>query len=277
MNSCKPIPKFIPSTAGNIFTITFGCSNPQAQLIFIPPFAEEANKSRHILSAFGRHLANLKIQTTIIDLYGCGDSEGDLDQASIEIWHQDITNTINHICKDSDNTTLILGGLRLGATIAASYPGLANHSHSLKQLLLWQPIVDGANYMKQFIRLKLAESITSGKNNNETTSTTQIIESILEGNTQEIAGYPLNKKLLNDINNLKLNKLDLGTKTNIVDINTSGNTSPSFSKLIEQQPNTQITTCQAPQFWAYQEIVQCEDLLKISAEILNNGQESANA
>ena len=266
MNSFQPIPKFIPSAAGKIFTLTFACQNPHSRLLFIPPFAEEANKSRHILAALGRRHSQHGIQTTIVDLYGCGDSEGDLDQASLDIWNEDIANAINHIqCENSSE--LIIGGLRLGATIAANFAANFKHRQPLKQLLLWQPIPDGTAYMKQFLRLKVAESLTSRK---EGPTTSEIIESIQQGNTQEISGYPLTKELFEHINNLRLSEMDIEVTAKLFEVNTEGSASIPFTKLSEKLNNAQLITCKGPQFWACQEIAQCDSLLDATQEALLN-------
>ena len=266
MNRFQPIPKFIPSAAGNVFTLTFSCSNPQSKLIFIPPFAEEANKSRHILSALGRRLSQHGIQTTIVDLFGTGDSEGDLDQASLDIWHQDITHTINYL-EPNNSCQLILGGLRLGATIAASYAYNYKPLTAINQLFYWQPIADGATYMKQFLRLKLAESIAQGKDDGITTS--EIINSILQGNTHEISGYPLSKELFEQISDLKFSTFDLDIETKIFDINTNGIASVPLTKLSQQLVNAELIVCQDSQFWACQEIVHCNNLIEVTVKSIS--------
>ena len=277
----QPDPKFIPSTAGDIFTLTFRSNNSHTQLLFIPPFAEEANKSRHILSALGRELAKHGIETTLIDLFGCGDSQGDLDQANLEIWHQDISNVINHILKQLQCDNLILGGLRLGANIAASFLNNRVPISKQQRLLLWQPIPDMAAYMKQFIRLKLAESITikiskAGYPKN----TSEIIASIQNGEPLEISGYPLSKQLFNDICSLNLSDFKLATAADIstFEINSSGTTSIPYQKLQqklnESHPELNFATCAGHQFWACQEIARCDSLIEITANhLLQNTQE----
>ncbi len=275
MNSVLPIPEFIPSIAGKIFTLTFNCNGshcepPHSQLILIPPFAEEANKSRHIISKLGRELALIGVKTTVVDLFGCGDSEGDLDQVSMQIWHKDIEAAISHSAKQTGSTNIAIGGIRLGATIAASYISQNTSKHQISNLLLMQPVIDGKNYIKQFIRLKLAESITSNRASNKSpASTTEIIELLEQGEPQEISGYMLTKQLFNDINNLSCNLQNINSSTNttLLDINPQGSQSIPLKKFTDKHTEIEHLVCQGSQFWACQEIAQCDELIDLCTKL----------
>ncbi len=273
MNICVT-PEFLPGSLGQIFTVTYSCNqaadtSQQPSLIFIPPFAEEANKSRHMLSALGRNLAKTGIQTTIIDLFGCGDSEGDIDQANLQIWHQDISKTIQHIQKKTTNISI--GGLRLGATIALDF--LATSQQSVDKILMWQPVLKGEQFIKQFIRLKLAESIATSST--PTTSTTEIIAELKQGNTQEIAGYPLTKELFQDINTLNCLNRDIPTDTQLHLLEINSGAAPSTPMIQAASSYTNLKAnhhiCQGSQFWACQEIVYCDSVIEKSTEIMTSG------
>lgn len=271
-------PAFLPGSCGQIFTITYSNKakdhSLQPNLLFIPPFAEEANKSRHMLSALGRSLASNGIKTTIIDLYGCGDSEGDIDQVNLKSWHQDISNVLQHIQQHSANTSranISIGGLRLGATIAIDF--LAKSQQQVDNLLLWQPVVKGEQFMKQFIRLKIAESIT--KSSAPTTSTSQIIAELENGNTQEISGYQLTKDLFQDISALSCLHQNIATDTqlHLLEINPSSAPSIPMVKAVSSYENINAShhICQGSQFWSCQEIVWCNPAIDKSVEILTSG------
>lgn len=284
MNICVT-PEFLPGSQGQIFTVTYSNkhrkhnshsnqatdNNQRPSLLFIPPFAEEANKSRHMLSALGRTLAQNGIQTTILDLFGCGDSEGDIDQANLRIWHQDINKTIQHMQRQTANISI--GGLRLGATIALDF--LATSKQPADKILIWQPVLKGEQFIKQFIRIKLAGSIATIS---ASTSTTEIIAELEKGNIQEIAGYSITKELFQGINKLNCLNRDIPTDTqlHLLEINPGATPSTPMAQTVSSYTNLNAShhICQGSQFWACQEIVYCDSVIEKSIEILTSGSSS---
>ena len=82
---------FIQLQQRQLFLRAVQGSTDNRQAIFvIPPFAEEMNKSRHLVNAAMRQLATAGYSCFMLDNYGTGDSAGDLDQASIDIWRDDL-------------------------------------------------------------------------------------------------------------------------------------------------------------------------------------------
>ena len=59
-------------------------------MLVLPPFAEELNKSRRMLSLAARALQSAGIEVLLIDLYGTGDSGGDFGDATLAIWRDDL-------------------------------------------------------------------------------------------------------------------------------------------------------------------------------------------
>ena len=93
----------------------------------------------------------------ILDLYGTGDSEGTLGDASIAIWQQDILAALSWLKKTSGSLP-ILWAMRSGALIAGDllqqYPDITDH------MLLWSPVGNGKKFITQFMRIKLAADIS---------------------------------------------------------------------------------------------------------------------
>ena len=63
----------------------------RADVVIVPPFAEEMNKSRRMFALLAERLATLGVGTALIDLYGTGDSEGDFGDARYDVWLDDMT------------------------------------------------------------------------------------------------------------------------------------------------------------------------------------------
>ena len=74
---CAGIPVFIDSAAGRVFAIYHrpaeGGSNGPAML-YLPPFAEEMNRSRRMAALQARALAAAGYGVLLLDPYGTGDS-----------------------------------------------------------------------------------------------------------------------------------------------------------------------------------------------------------
>lgn len=91
-------------------------------IVYIHPFAEEMNFSRHMAALQARALAAQGYAVLQIDLLGCGDSAGDFSEASWSAWLADIIAAARWM--QSRHTTggvvpLIFWGLRAGCLLAA--------------------------------------------------------------------------------------------------------------------------------------------------------------
>lgn len=84
------------------------------------------------------------------DYYGCGDSAGDSTEGSVDRWVDDIATAIDELRTRSGITRVYLAGLRLGATLATL---LGMHRDKVEGLVLWDPIIDGAQYVEALIEL----------------------------------------------------------------------------------------------------------------------------
>jgi len=147
-------PQFFDGAAGRLFGVQFepATGTPRASVLIIPPFAEEMNKSRRMLALQARALACAGLRVLMIDLYGTGDSEGDFADARWEIWIDDLKRCASRLAR-ADPTPLSLLGVRIGALLAAD---LLAELEGVERLALWQPVSSGAQFLTQFLRMKLA-------------------------------------------------------------------------------------------------------------------------
>jgi alpha/beta superfamily hydrolase len=86
-----PEPHFIAGHGGQLFALHFPSEKPSGRaLLVLPPFAEELNKTRRMLSLAARALQNAGHEVLLVDLYGTGDSAGDFADASFRGWSADL-------------------------------------------------------------------------------------------------------------------------------------------------------------------------------------------
>ena len=87
-------------------------------------------------------LRNAGCRVLRFDYYGTGDSEGDLQDASVDQWVADVCAAIREV-RLMGLTDVSVVGLRLGAALAA----LAARQEPIARLALWEPVLDGAAYL----------------------------------------------------------------------------------------------------------------------------------
>ncbi len=170
-------------------------------VLLAPPFAEEMNRSRKQVAMQARALANVGYRVAIVDLSGTGDSGGDFESATLECWALDLVAAAAHFGRD---VPLTLWGVRMGALIAAY--ARKQHGLAVDRWLFCSPVLRGTLFMTQFLRLRMLSAMIatddkSGEN------LVDIKARLSDGETVEIAGYPLSAGLYGSLDALALSDL----------------------------------------------------------------------
>ena len=185
------LPFFLPAQGGQRYCLLHlpAPGRPaRGGIIYIHPFAEELNKSRHVAAMQARAFAAAGYSVLQLDLYGCGDSSGDFGDARWSIWRNDLHLACAWLAQRVDGP-LTLWGLRLGALLALE---LAAHAPvPLRQLLLWQPELDGRRAIDRFLRLRLAGRMLAGTSEAPGHARAELAA----GRAVEVAGYLLAPEL----------------------------------------------------------------------------------
>jgi len=253
-------PFFINSPSGNIFALYHTPEEEtkvKGNILFIPPFGEELNRSRHMINRQARSFAEAGYGVLILDLFGTGDSEGQYEQANISLWQQDIIAACAWLNKTSD-TAPIFWAMRSGALLAADlvqkHPGLTNH------MILWSPVINGKKFISQFMRIKLAAKAAEQRSSSRLTLK-DLWAKLDSGENLEIAGYSLSPDLAYGLSALSLNEMKLPPGLTISWIETSLNDparpSPASQKTIHSwiESGTKVTSKAVNDvaFWTLQE------------------------
>ncbi len=186
------LPFFLPASGGQRYCLLHlppPGRNPRGGILYVHPFAEELNKSRHVAAAQARAFAALGYSVLQIDLFGCGDSSGDFGEARWDIWHNDLHLACAWLAQRVDGP-LTIWGLRLGALLALDFASRA--PLPLARLLLWQPETDGRRSIDRFLRLRLATSMLAGGMRE---APGHARAALAQGESVEVAGYLLAPEL----------------------------------------------------------------------------------
>ena len=155
-------------------------------IIYTHPFAEEQNCSHSIVVKAAREFAKLGIPVMRFDLRGCGDSEGELENTTIDQWLKDIDSAIAVFKRELKIEKIGFWGIRLGCGLnvlaAQNRPDIAFH-------ILWQPVFEFDKFIQQFIRQKLSTEITSQSRQNKNMNA--LIQELEDNGTLEIMGYKI--------------------------------------------------------------------------------------
>jgi pimeloyl-ACP methyl ester carboxylesterase len=106
---------------------------------------EEYTRFHRLYHLLAQHLLQAGFPVMRFDFYGCGDSEGDFEQARIDHWLADVSMAIDELRRRSNASTICLAGLRLGGTLAMM---AGAERGDVRGLVLWDPVADGPAYLQ---------------------------------------------------------------------------------------------------------------------------------
>lgn len=131
-------------------------SEPIGAVLCLQPIGEEMSHSRRVLALQARRLARLGWAVLMIDLYGCGDSPGDIDDATLGRWRADLLRATMHVRERASGPT-ILWGTRVGALLAVDIS--AALVQLVDALVLWAPPPLGRTWLASWRRLGSQENM----------------------------------------------------------------------------------------------------------------------
>lgn len=229
-------------------------------VIYVHPFAEEMNKSRRMAAMMSRQFAHSGYAVLQMDLFGCGDSSGEMKDATIAIWRSDIQAAADWML-DKGFGPLTLWGLRLGALLAADWSRQTRTAHD--RLLLWQPVASGELHLSQFLRIGVASDMLSSTN-----SGAGVRKRLAEGQSVEVAGYDITPVLAQELSELRMvAEFRDGVAVDWCDVsNAPGNElGPASKRLLESMRANGVAIeaqlVNGDPFWSTVEIVDCPALI----------------
>lgn len=182
-------PFFLPGAKGMRFCLFHPPAGAcRGAVLYVPPFAEEMNRSRRMAALQARALAALGHGVLQIDLHGSGDSSGDFGEARWETWKHDLALATSWLHARLDRP-VTLWGLRLGALLALDHARSA--PAPLAGMVLWQPVLNASTYLTQFLRLRVAGALLADDTGGSGGGTSALRATLQAGQPVEVAGYEL--------------------------------------------------------------------------------------
>jgi exosortase A-associated hydrolase 2 len=239
-------------------------------IVYVHPFAEEMNKSRRMAALQSRALAAAGWVVLQLDLFGCGDSEGDFGQAGWSHWLDDIRAAVEWLRAET-GTAPALWGLRAGGLLAAQ--ALAG-TDPAPSLLLWQPVISGKKHLQQFLRMNVAGQLSNAAGSPRV-GTQQLREQFEQGQIVEVGGYATAPAMALGMETAEL--LPPLARTRVAWLEVAAGTelqlSPASSRQVEMWRGAghrvDVRIVEGLPFWQTQEIAECPALIEATLQALD--------
>lgn len=260
---------------------------PRGQVLLLPPFAEEMNKSRRMIALAARAFAAAGFEVLTMDLLGCGDSSGDFGDASWRHWQDDVRLAAAWLdarlpaaaatddkgaARSGERPPLWLWGVRAGALLAPAV--LEAAVDRPLHLLLWQPVTTGKLQLQQFMRLRVAADLIGGQAKGAVQA---MRDQLARGESVEIAGYLLGPALAEGLEAAQLKPTPRVSRVAWLELSPreDATLTPAAAMAAEawtaQGAAVRAAVCQGPSFWAAIEIEEAPRLIEASLAALSAG------
>jgi len=182
----------------------FGSSDAALYGVYNPPRGRPRPEGVVLCYPFGmeymrahrafRQLTNLLTRSGLhvlrFDYYGTGDSAGEGAEGSLPLWVENIGTAVEELKDTAGVTRVSLVGLRLGGLLAAR---AAMAGEPLDRVVLWDPVVDGAAYVREMVAS--GDPVPAGAGTG------------LPSGSVGVSGFPLTPRLQEEIGAEDLTKL----------------------------------------------------------------------
>ncbi len=182
-------PFFLDTPGGRIFAVHHAPLSARGHVLCVPPFNEEMNRCRSMLTLQARSLAAAGYGTLVIDLHGTGDAAGNYVDGRCGNWLDNIGAGVQWLVANGGCVALL--GIRLGVMLASEW--LRLNPDRRCALVAWQPVTDGKQYMTQFLRMRIAANMDRTDVPKETT--TSMRDQLARGVPVEVGGYEIHPEL----------------------------------------------------------------------------------
>ncbi len=225
---------------------------PIGVLIHCHAFAEELNRSRHMVALAAHAFAEAGWLVVQVDHHGCGDSADDFGAATWASWQHDLDVALQWARTQTD-APLALWTLRAGSLMASSW---LRSRQTTAGVLAWQPVLSGKQYLTQFLRIRLGADLAQSKQAQQVL--TALRDSLARGEPTWVAGYELSAQLASDLEGVEFDPPDT-CATQLLELAIAdGELTPASQRWMAQAQARGLParghSVGGPKFWQTQEI-----------------------
>jgi alpha-beta hydrolase superfamily lysophospholipase len=138
---------FLDDVSSPLYIMIHRATEPaRGVVVIVPPFAEEKKAAQRALVEAARAFAGGGFDVLRFDFRGTGDSGDEFSECDVAMWREDLRAVLVQARAMAGERPLHVVGLRFGATLAWL---AADEDLQIDSLVLWEPIISGATYMRQ--------------------------------------------------------------------------------------------------------------------------------
>lgn len=219
--------------------------------VYCSPFGNERTNSQRLGFAWARALAETGSWVLRFDYRGTGDSRGAFPDFIVDDYLEDIERAREELERISGVRCRGLMGLRLGASLAAV--AVARSGREL-DLVMWEPVLDGARYRDSLLRIAIANELVHHGGHGQTRD--ELRRRITEGGSVSVDGFELKERMFESLASVDLRSLGRPTRGRVLIVKiTSGRgqaVPPAFSSLCDLYSaagETRLESVEEPPVW----------------------------
>lgn len=235
-------------------------------LLHVHPFAEEMNLSRRMSALQARSAAAAGYAVLQIDLFGCGDSDGDFGDATWATWVDDIAAAAIWL-QGRMGVAPAFWGVRGGCLLAVA---AARAIAQPARFLFWQPVVSGEAHWRQFLRIQLAGAVITERDRGAADGPRDRAET--QG-AVEVAGYRVAADLRSGLLSARLDLPPTQNPVLCVELNAGGvDLTPALAVRVESWRAdghvVRAAVLPGPTFWQSPDAAECPALVQTTTGLL---------
>lgn len=263
---------FIASLQGKLFITQFGDNHTGTAILCLPSITEELNLSRAIIAKQAQQFTLHHLPCFVLDYFGTGDSEGEFEQASCDIWLENIL-VAGQWLHDQGYSKIILWGVRFGALLMLANQQKIHHQLFISQQVLWKPVLKGVQFAGQFLRIKQANSLFNACGDKMPVQINWR-QHILDGNDTQVAGYCMTRYMLSSWEALDASATNMPLSPVYWLELAAKQLSPASRKLLQTWPAQHtVSACfDCPAFWQIPAIFTLPALYQLTLDAVLEGQ-----
>jgi len=120
-------------------------------VVICPPIGQEYIRTHWNLRLLAKQIARNGVHVLRFDYHGIGDSSGKIEQVDcLEIWENNVNDSIDHLKRESGAETVMLIGQRFGGLLAGR---AALKRPDVNSVVLWEPVLSGSAYLQQLQKM----------------------------------------------------------------------------------------------------------------------------
>ncbi len=119
---------------------------PARGAVLCNPVGQEYMRAHRALRLLASELTRRGFHVLRFDYFATGDSGGDSEEGTLAQWSADVATAVEELEENANLASVSLVGLRLGAALASL---AAERRDDVERLVLWDPVVRGADYRRE--------------------------------------------------------------------------------------------------------------------------------